>query len=366
MWKECLKYGWWQKRVTSLSSLLAFWWLAEGFQAGYPPSNYSLGTSLCYYAQGVVEAGSAICQQSQKHVKIEKFCENMGGRQSCRGCHSGFTNTMRNLPGQWPPLNCPQHLLDRYEKAAPTLDASHGDVPMGAPPTEHVSGAPDRPLQSISLAQLKAEKLKIEKHILDLPNEGFGLLREHLKQSFAATTKEIELRKPAGQTLDQALAEHKATIRTKVIAEKHLVQAEHALLRAQKSLQQAAEDGAEPVKTQPGVANVMATVHQTLQTAGFQHSHLSGVAQVLGAPLPPPPPAVVTAPPSTPMPPGHGPCTTGAQMQSAAAVQPGNIQLEHPAKLASQLLGNSPEHDRMVGGQKRKGRSLTARRKLPA
>ena len=85
---------------------------------------------------------------------------------------------------------------------APTTVKLPQDVQMGGVGP----GAAERPMQSLVLAQLKAEKIQAENHILELPNEGFVVLQE---ESLTAATKELQCRKPAGQTLDQALSRHK-------------------------------------------------------------------------------------------------------------------------------------------------------------
>ena len=96
--------------------------------------------------------------QNPKHVKIEKLCSTcllrtLGGSSMCRGCHGDLTSGMKILPGQWPPLNCPDHLLQRFEDvgtaAAAALSGDNGDVPMA-------SGDPavtDRPILWLSCAR---------------------------------------------------------------------------------------------------------------------------------------------------------------------------------------------------------------------
>ena len=70
-------------------------------------------------------------------------------------------------------------------------------------------------MQNLPLSQLRQEKLKLEKHILDLPEDGFANLREQLELTLAATIKEIQQRRPAGQSLDQALSRHKAATKAR-------------------------------------------------------------------------------------------------------------------------------------------------------
>ena len=94
-------------------------------------------------------------------------------------------------------------------------------------------------MQHVPISQLKQEKLKLQKHILELPEDGFAALREQLELTLAATVKEIQQRRPAGQSLDQALSRHKAATKARAAAEDHLKQAEEAVVRAQHALQTA-------------------------------------------------------------------------------------------------------------------------------
>ena len=317
---------------------------------------------------------------SPRHVKIEKFCSTcllrtLGGNTTCRGCHGDLASGMKILPGQWPPLNCPSHLLQRFEGETPAptnAPPETGDIPMQG--GDH--GCSERPMQHLPLSQLRQEKLKLEKHILELPVEGFSNLRDQLEITLAMTVKEIKQRKPAGQSLDQALSRHKAAVRARSAVEEHLKQAEEAVTRAQQALQTAKEaelqmaqevskvrnsiaedEGCELIKGPTIPSNIVAGIYQILHSAGLHPTHLAAIANVMGSPAPPPPAAA-----GQPLPPGAGMdqanaangCTAGnapaaglarATAENHALTGPTALPtgaepppLAHPARLASQLL----------------------------
>ena len=253
------------KRLPSVPGLLPLFFFAVRNQILLAQAiSFSDRATFC---RSATESGQVVCPQPAT-CQDERFCpkcllRTLGGKPIYRGGQGDLSDAMKILPGQWPPLDCQQHLLNKY-KGAPDTD-------METSPTVPETSSLDRPFQALSLPLFQAEKLKLEKHILDLPDEGFGPLREQLEQPLAAATREIGLRRTAGQTLDQALARHKAACRAKTLAEEHLQQAEQSLARAQESLQQATEaeaqaaqkavqaqdpyckeDSAERVKTQSG------------------------------------------------------------------------------------------------------------------
>ena len=122
-----------------------------------------------------------------KVVKIEKVCSScllrtLGNSNTCRGCQSNLANYMKILPGQWPPLNCPAH-------PCRTLWL-HCCSCCG--PTRRPHGVGGSGRQHVLLAHLRQEKLKLEKHILELPNDGFAALREQLEAT-------LPRRNPAAQ-----------------------------------------------------------------------------------------------------------------------------------------------------------------------
>ena len=245
MWRQCHTCGWWQKGHRSCegcshSSLRS---ARPSHGMSKPPPRSGAETLTFTVLQDRWHQAKQ-SSQNPKHVKIEKFCSQcllrtLGGSSTCRGCRGDLTSGMKILPGQWPPLNCPDHLLQRFEHqgASPAPAAANagtaGDVQMMGGD----SADTDRPMQHLPLSQLRQEKLKLEKHILELPNDGFANLREQLELTLSATIREIDQRKPAGQSLDQALSRHKAAAKAKAAAEEHLQQAEAAEARAQQALQ---------------------------------------------------------------------------------------------------------------------------------
>ena len=223
----------------------------------------------------------------------------------------------------------------------------------GDPPV----GVKERPLQHLNLVQLKVEKQKLEKYILDLPTEGFGALREQLERSLLTVVSEIQLRKSDGQSLDQAQAKHRNAAKAKQLAEQQLQRAQDTLKLAQDALHQATEaemraaaeltkvrnqiateETQEPLKNMQVGPALLAQIYGVLQQVGVAHTDVSKIAHILGANFPPPPPA---APP-------QAPAATAAVAQQAA-------QASH---LASQLLTqDNPQ------AQARVGRSPAPKRK---
>ena len=244
------------------------------------------------------------------------------------------------------------HLLQRFEgDAAPpagTTAGDAGDTPMvgGEQP------GTERPMQHVPISQLKQEKLKLEKHILEVPEDGFAALREQLELTLAATVKEIQQRRPAGQSLDQALSRHKAATKARAAAEDHLKQAEEAVVRAQHALQTAkdaetqlaqevsrvrnsiAEDeGGDLLKCPTIPAHMVAGIYQVLHTAGLHPTHLAAVANVIGSPVPPLPQAASPPP---------------AQLGATAENLP--VGGCPPTALHHRRTGSSPRPRRSCGG----------------
>ena len=370
MWRQCHTCGWWQQgrrscKGCSHSSLRS---TRPSHGASKPqPRNVAEPPTFTVLQDRWHQAKQS--SQNPKHVKIEKFCcqcllRTLGGSSTCRGCRGDLTSGMKILPGQWPPLNCPDHLLQRFEptgsapvSAAVTVGTT-GDVQMmggDSPDT-------DRPLQHLPLAQLRQEKLKLEKHILELPNDGFSNLREQLELTLSATVREINQRKPAGQSLDQALSRHKAAVKAKAAAEEHLHQAEAAVARAQQALQNARdteaqtaqdvsrvrasiadEDGCELIRTPQVPAPVISGVFQILQNAGLSPTQLAAVAQVTGSPLPPAPPAA-PMPAGTPLP--TGTAAAKAPLPPAPMPQPPQVEQACPRSAADFCTEDYRQRDR--------------------
>ena len=151
MWKECTKCGLWQNgpRPCQACSWPGSSW--QG-QAAY------MQVKTCAHGTPVFDVAA-----KPKQIKIENFCgtcfvRTLGSKSSCRGCQSDLTNGMRIVPSQWPHLNCPDHVLRRFDNgSAPVCTNSGGDV------TTHWSmSCPDNqtaghPVQGHTTAQFKTE-----------------------------------------------------------------------------------------------------------------------------------------------------------------------------------------------------------------
>ena len=255
------------------------------------------------------------------------------------------------------------------------------------PPQPGAQG--ERPLQQLSVSQLRMEITRLERHILDLPQEGYVALRDALETSLHATKTELMARKPEGQALDQAVARHKQAVKARQLAQTRLEQALGGVrlaTEAVESTKMAEKVAAQEVTKQrsaiseydhpiagPTVpTSTVVGLYRILQHAQLPEEHLRQVADLLGTRLPPAPPAA-TMPPATGHPAGvtNGdrsiPDANGVQQHGPAAAMP---HLEHPARLASQLLASTPPHLQPKDGthnpSARKGRSPAPRRPLPA
>ena len=245
-----------------------------------------------------------------------------------------------------------------------------------AEPMEQDPPAPERPLLNVPLATLRAEIARLEKHLLDMPSEGFQGLRDQTELSLMAAKKELQARKPKGATLDQAIARQRQANKARTVAESHVQDLKDSLSRAETALSQAIEqehqanqevqrvrslisehDPGSEIRM-PTPCNVSSAVlvglYQFLQTAGLDYQQMAQVATVLGATAPPTPPAAA---------PTHGQTSLQEQLPTALPQQnqlgaltarPQGVPapqavltlqeqgLAHPANLASQLLGSQP------------------------
>ena len=283
------------------------------------------------------------------------------------------------VPGQWPPLGATRAMIAQYEVSPQESGAREGsiqdapgkmqtDVPMNDAAPGHVQ---ERPLQQLSLQHLRQQITRLERHILELPQEGYGALRDSLEESLAATRAEVVARKPEGQALDQAIARHKQAAKAKQVAEQNLAKARETLRIATEAYDQtcAAEDAAaqevqkqrsaisdfDPPAPSPALlpTPTMVGLYQILQQAGISEPHLREVAALLGTQIPPRPP-----PPVAP------------QTQVGSPAAPANLDnegqaLQHPANLASQLLASGPAAPPGAGHTSRNGRSPIPKRRLP-
>ena len=292
------------------------------------------------------------------------------------------------VPGQWPPLGATKTMLSRFESGLlpatplePTT-AQAEDTPMA----EEMESPPmrERPLQGLSAQQLRQEIARLERHILDLPQDGYGPLRDALEDNLAQTRAELLARKPEGQALDQAVAKHKHAQRALQLATQNRDQARESLRLAEAAFQQTKlteEAAAQEVQKQrsaisdyealaPPLRSVpsekLVGLYQILQQAGVQDRHLQEVATLFGTSLPPQPP-----PPTVPHP--QGTTEEGLPAQPAPPdrtetphLAPAFQGLAHPSNLASQLLASAPmPKPPPPKVERREGRSPVAKRRLP-
>ena len=95
----------------------------------------------------------------------------------------------------------------------------------------------DRPLLQVPLGQLKTEIARLQKHLLEMPADGFQSLRDLTEQSLASAKKELQARKPEGANLDRAIAKQRQTTKARTLAKSQIHDCQAAVQRV--DLQQA-------------------------------------------------------------------------------------------------------------------------------
>ena len=292
----------------------------------------------------------------------------INSKPACRGCQRSLGDCARILPGQWPPLGCPSSLLKKFGAAPQALSEEAGPPQSGPAPAPDKTEAmevetnpgQDRPLLHLPVTQLKSEIARLERHLLDMPVDGFQALRDATEQSLTAVKAELQARKPEGASLDKAIARQRQAAKARQLAEDQVQESQAALDRAHKALhlahegEQAANQEVQKMRTLIAEAETTPELkppqlpsmgQQTLQAlcgflqqAGLTPDQMAQVGNLLGQPVAqPPPPPPVTAP----------------------QVQPG---------VATQLLtptGEPLRHPQAVNAAVRQGRSPGGRRKLP-
>ena len=183
-----------------------------------------------------------------RHVKLEHMCTQCFGRMlsvraQCRFCSASMAQALTIVvPGQWPPIGATKSMLSRYEPnlaAATSKEPAQAQVPeVQMHDAQDSPQAKERPLQLLIAAQLRQEIVRLEKHILDLPQEGYGSLRDTLEDNLSATRTELLARQPSGQALDQAVARHKQAAKTLQIAEQSLSKEKESLHLAEVAYEQ--------------------------------------------------------------------------------------------------------------------------------
>ena len=205
------------------------------------------------------------------------------------------------VPGQWPPIGATKSMVSKYEPPAKGTPVKEQDTVMTEPHFYATIG--ERPLQQLSVSQLRTEISRLERHILELPQGGYAPLRDALETSLA----EFLARKPEGQALDQAVARHKQAIKTRQLAQANLDQAQGSVRLATSALEQTkiAENlAAQEVQKQSAAisdfeylrSGPAIPTNTVLGQAQLAEVHLQAVAGLLGTRLPPPPPPQASTP----------------------------------------------------------------------
>ena len=237
-------------------------------------------------------------------------------------------------------------MLRKYEtdasEHAPAQATAPAPMAVDAPSSVEPSA---RPLEHLTVAQLKTEIGRLEKHLLDLPPEAFQPLRDSLEEHLQLCKAEIQAKRPPGQgqTLDKAIARQRQTARARQNAEEQVLHCQQALTAAQQTLAQAtkAEEAATAEVTRvrqqitetdvpdPQTAvscDLASRVGHLMQEAGHTASQVLQVISALGhakvTPAPPPPPLASAPPlPSDPPLPGSSAPPPGAAQAEAPVLQ---------------------------------------------
>ena len=144
-------------------------------------------------------------------------------------------------PGIWPPLGALPDLLAIYEpqSSVATLGGPK-EVTLAA---MEVEGPPavsaTRPLEHLSEQQVRAEIVRLERHLLELTADAFHGLRDQLEASLSQCRGELQAKLSNGQTLDQASSKLRLAQKTKTAAAEHLQKVKAMLASAETALQQA-------------------------------------------------------------------------------------------------------------------------------
>ena len=146
---------------------------------------------LCV-ASGSLDAGKGLIQESQarknREVLLQMFAVDHGRQHDLSGLPDRPLQCHAHPSG--PPLNCPAHLLQRFDVAefrgSIGLPTEHvKDVPMALPD----NSTPERPMQALSSLS-SSRKIKIGETHPGVTKQRVGPLREQLEQTLTATSKE--------------------------------------------------------------------------------------------------------------------------------------------------------------------------------
>ena len=372
-WRTCKRCGWWQKSTGPCSGCTFSSRSAKATPSTARPSNQPPLTDEVLRRRWSEAQTSA---SNPHHVKIERMCTHcllrtINSKPTCRGCLRSLGDCARILPGQWPPLGCPSSLLKKFGEMAPAQEDAN-DKPQSAPPqadkTEGMdfegSSTTERPLIQVPLAQLKTEISRLEKHLLDMPAEGFQALRDITESSLMTAKRELQARKPEGASLDKAIARQRQTAKAKLLAEEQVQDCRAALERAEKALAQANEADqlanqdvqkmraliaeAEPpadIRSVPTPAvdqSTLQTLCRFLQQAGLTPEQLTKVGDMFGQNVP------CVPPPPLPMGTNNPPQSLASQL-----LTPAGEPLKHPSAVAT---GPLPCAKAQTSGARRRSR----------
>ena len=313
-YQTCSKCGWWQRNKGPCAGCSCSRSARSVAAPASPLAKQKMPKTLASLQQQWDLAKASA--HNPKHVKLEHMCIHCFGRSlsakgTCRSCSASMADAVTIVPGQWPPIGATKTMLSRLESGLlpatplePTT-AQAEDTPMA----EEMESPPMRecPLQGLSAQQLRQEIARLERHILDLAQDGYGPLRDALEDNLAQTRAELLARKPEGQALDQAVAKHKHAQRALQLATQKRDQARESLRLAEAAFQQTKlteEAAAQEVQKQrstisdyealapplrPVSSEKLVGLYQILQQARVQDRHLQEVATLSGAPPQPPP-----------------------------------------------------------------------------
>ena len=180
-WHECKQCGWWQRSAGACKGCSPLGARTQHKRQG--PSKPLEAAQVALTPQLLQERWNKARTSAldPSHRRVERLCKHCFSKTlsktgPCRGCNHPMTNCLQIHPGQWPqPME--------VESAAPTTE---------------------RPLEHLSVPQIKAEIARLERHLLDLAADAFHGLRDSLEQNLALCRNELKGKQSPGQTLDQA------------------------------------------------------------------------------------------------------------------------------------------------------------------
>ena len=142
-WKECTRYGWWQKRR---GACIGCSHASSSIAAHHAHSIWHeeiAAIPICLYA-ATMESGKDIGQRPSacelEHMCARCFGRSLSARSTCRFCSANMADVLIVVPGQWPPIGATKGMLPKYEPGqqekspAPPPVRAELDVNMSNPP----------------------------------------------------------------------------------------------------------------------------------------------------------------------------------------------------------------------------------------